>query len=146
LDQPESVSGKNDVARVIEVRRSTLAAELPYWREKLGFKRPFLKIDTQGHDVAVFEGAGAGVREFVGLQAEMAIRPIYDGSTGFMDAIETYRRAGFELSAIVPNNQGHFPMLIDMDCIMYRSEIDATSRERPKAGRRNLAPQDLETA
>src|SRR4051794_41980871 len=39
-------------------RRSTLAEELPRWREQLGFQRPFLKMDTQGHDVAVFEGAG----------------------------------------------------------------------------------------
>jgi FkbM family methyltransferase len=121
-DQPQAIGGMNEVVRVVEVQRSTLADELPKWREQLGFKRPFLKMDTQGHDVAVFEGAGAAIRDFVGLQSELSMRPLYDGSVAFTEALEIFRRGGFELSAIVPNTAGHFPMLIEMDCIMYRPE------------------------
>ena len=123
-DQPHDLGGMNEVDRVIEVRRSTLAEELPRWREQLGFQRPFLKMDTQGHDVAVFEGGGDAIRSFVGLQAELSMSPLYDGSVAFTEALEVFRRGGFELSAIVPNTAGHFPMLLEMDCIMYRPEAD----------------------
>lgn len=122
-DQPQILSSANTVERVIEVKRSTLAEQLPYWRERLGFARPFLKMDTQGHDVAVFEGAGTAIRAFVGLQTELAMQPLYDGSMGFVEALSTYQKGGFELSAIVPNTAGHFPMLIEMDCIMYRPDV-----------------------
>lgn len=121
-DQLQMLAEQNTVTRVIEVQRSTLAVEFPKWREKLGFRRPFLKIDTQGNDLAVVEGAGDLIDEFVGLQSELSIRPLYDGSIGFVDSLNAYKAAGFELSGIVPNTQGHFPVLMEMDCIMYRPD------------------------
>jgi FkbM family methyltransferase len=121
-EQPGDLGGHNNVARVIEVKRTTLAEQLPYWREQLGFQRPFLKMDTQGNDVAVLEGAGDLVREFVGLQSELSMKPLYDGSVAFTDALSAFQRAGFELSAIVPNTAGHFPTLVEMDCIMFRPQ------------------------
>jgi FkbM family methyltransferase len=122
-DQIQMIADLNSVARVIEVQRTTLADEFARWRDELGFQRPFLKLDTQGNDVPVVESAGALISEFVGLQSELSIRPIYDGSAGFVEALDTYRQAGFELSALVPNTAGHFPVLLEMDCIMYRPGV-----------------------
>jgi hypothetical protein len=34
--------------------------------------------------------------------------------------IQKYTALGFVLSALVPNNGGHFPDLLEIDCIMYR--------------------------
>src|SRR5207245_6090030 len=99
------------LSRQIEVRTSTIATQLRKYQEKLGFKRPFLKMDTQGHDVAVASGAGDQLRQFVGLQSEPAVKRLYDDSPGFDEALEFYRTRGFELSALVPNNFGHFPRL-----------------------------------
>jgi FkbM family methyltransferase len=112
-----------DVAVVdrIEVTTTTLADELAKYRARLGFERPFLKMDTQGHDLAVAEGAGPALREFVGLQSELAIKRIYDGAPSYEEALHFYGTHGFELSAFVPNNTGHFPRLIEIDCIMYRT-------------------------
>lgn len=114
---------ENDIAVVqrIEVTTTTLARELVKYRDRVEFQRPFLKMDTQGHDLAVAEGAGPALREFVGLQSELAIKRIYDGSPSYDEAIDYYRKHGFELSAFVPNNAGHFPRLIEIDCIMYRT-------------------------
>jgi FkbM family methyltransferase len=120
-DQPDIFIDANAVARSIQVMRATLATALPAWREKLGFRRPFLKMDTQGNDLAVFEGAGDAVREFVGLQSELSYRPIYAGAPGFAEALSTYEAQGFRLSALVPNTAGHFPDLHEVDCIMYRA-------------------------
>lgn len=119
-DQPDMFAGMNRVVRQVEVMRATLQDELPRWQRQLGFRRPFLKLDTQGNDVAVVEGAGEAIGVFVGLQSELAFRSLYDGSAAAFDAIAAYRALGFELSAFVPNNAGHFPMLVEMDCIMFR--------------------------
>jgi FkbM family methyltransferase len=107
--------------RAVQVRTGTLAGELARYRARLGFRRPYLKMDTQGHDLVVAAGAGEQLREFVGLQSELAIRRLYAASPTYEEAISFYERFGFELSALVPNNLGFFPRLLEMDCIMFRA-------------------------
>jgi FkbM family methyltransferase len=121
-DQFGLFDAHNKIYREVEVMRTTIAAELPRWQGKLGFSRPFLKLDTQGNDLAVVEGAGDGLRSFVGLQSELAIRKLYEGAAGFSETIDAYRARGFELSALVPNNAGTFPILVEIDCVMFRRE------------------------
>jgi FkbM family methyltransferase len=111
------------LSRQIEVRTSTLAIQLRKYQSKLGFKRPFLKMDTQGHDVSVANGAGDQLREFVGVQSELAVKRLYEDSPSFEEALDFYRSRGFELSALVPNNFGHFPRLLEIDCIMFRKDL-----------------------
>jgi FkbM family methyltransferase len=118
-DQPDIFKSKNVVRRDVRVTRATLGDELPKWRSKLGFKRPFLKMDTQGNDHAVAVGAGEAIQAFVGLQSELAIRKIYEDALGFSETLRFYMSQGFELSALVPNNAGHFPLLVEMDCVMF---------------------------
>jgi FkbM family methyltransferase len=119
-DQPDIFRDGNKIVRSIPVQRTTLAAEIERYQAQLGFRHPFLKMDTQGNDVAVFEGAGASIATFVGIQSELPIKSLYAGSSGFSEAIAAYHARGFELSAFVPNNEGHFPMLVETDCILYR--------------------------
>jgi FkbM family methyltransferase len=121
-DQPTILAPWNRVTREVWVDRSTIAIELPRWREKLGFTRPFLKLDTQGNDLAVLEGAGEALQAFVGLQSELSFQQIYNDSVGFAEALTRYSQLGFQLSALVPNNVGHFPSLVEMDCIMFRRD------------------------
>jgi FkbM family methyltransferase len=121
-DQPAIFKADNSVAREVQVMRSTIAVELPRWQRTLGFQRPFLKMDTQGNDLAVVEGAGDVLNSFVGLQSELAIRSLYAGAVGYADTIAGYQARGFELSAFVPNNSGHFPLLVEMDCVMFRKD------------------------
>lgn len=128
-DQPEVWLKANSVTRQIDVVRATLATELPRWRDKLGFRRPFLKMDTQGNDLAIFEGAGGAIAEFVGLQSELSYVKAYADSPGLAESLAAYSAAGFRLSALVPNTAGHFPDLNEVDCIMYRvgaQQLDAS--------------------
>jgi FkbM family methyltransferase len=123
IDQPAIVSAGNSVIREVTVMRATVAAELPKWRDRLGFTRPFLKMDTQGNDFAVVEGAGDALRTFVGLQSELAIRKLYNGAVDFASCIAAFTSRGFELSAFVPNNAGHFPALFEIDCVMFNRTV-----------------------
>lgn len=109
----------NAVAEQVEVRTSTLAKEFERYRARLGFRRPFLKMDTQGHDLQVARGAGEALNEFVGLQSELGIKPLYKGAPSYYETLQFYESRGFALTALVPNNEGHFPDLFETDCIMY---------------------------
>jgi FkbM family methyltransferase len=122
-DQPGIFQAGNRIARDVQVMRATLADEFTRWQRKIGFMRPFLKMDTQGNDYAVVKGAGHVIRNFAGLQSELAVRKLYIDSISFTEAIAAYTEHGFELSALVPNNAGHFPMLVEIDCIMFNRHL-----------------------
>lgn len=66
----------NRVTATVEVLVSTVQSELACYRERLGFKRPFLRMDTQGNDLSVAEGAGESLSTFVGIQSEIAVKRI----------------------------------------------------------------------
>ena len=101
----------------------TLCRYFPRARERWGFQRPFLKLDTQGFDVEVARGAGAFLTEFFGLQSEIAFHAIYEGAPNYVEALEFYKSAGFMLSRLAPLHEIHFPQLVEMDAIMIRSDL-----------------------
>jgi FkbM family methyltransferase len=109
--------------RQVTVRTDTLSNVYRRLKRELGFERPFLKLDTQGLDVEIVKSGRDIIGEFVGLQSELSIRRIYKDSVDFREAISLYQELGFEMSALVPNNAGSFPLLVEMDCIMVRSDL-----------------------
>ncbi len=113
-------SQQNVVKNRLKIHSGTLADQLSKYHGILKFDRPFLKMDTQGHELSVFKGAGDRYKEFVGLQSELSMRKLYNDSLDYYEVINFYKSRGFELTALVPNNQGHFPDLVELDCIMYR--------------------------
>ena len=113
----------NKAASQIRVRKDTLEGAYRRLQRQFHFNRPFLKMDTQGFDVRVLSGGRSIAGEFVGLQSELAVMRIYMEAVSFRDAIEFYEQLGFELSAFVPNNAGHFPLLVEMDCIMINKLV-----------------------
>jgi FkbM family methyltransferase len=112
------------VVQTLRLEASTLAIQFDKYRRMLGFKRPFLKMDTQGSDLDVAIGAGDRLQEFVGLQSELSFDPIYAQVPTAAEALDFYRSRGFTLSAFVPNNSGQFPRLYETDCILYRTDAD----------------------
>jgi len=127
LHQPQTIetdlfNANTAIVRQIQVNVSTLKIELAKFRKTLGFRRPFLKMDSQGHDFEIAIGADTSLKEFLGLQSELAIKRIYANSPTYDEALKFYQDNGFTLSAFVPNNEGHFPYLVETDCIMFRKE------------------------
>jgi FkbM family methyltransferase len=120
----------------IWVQTDTLTGAYRRLKGELGFRRAFLKLDTQGLDVEIVRGGREIIGEFVGLQSELAMKRIYEDSVDFREAIGFYQSLGFEMSALVPNNAGHFPLLVEMDCIMVRSDLLHT---RPPAAPTRLS-------
>jgi FkbM family methyltransferase len=116
---PAAFVDVNTVEREIQVRTQTIAQIYASLEAQYGFSRPFLKMDTQGHDVAIALGAGSAIHKFVGLQSELGLTPLYVGAPDYHEALTLYRSLGFKLCALIPNNGGHFPDLNEVDCLMY---------------------------
>ena len=63
-----------------------------------GFKdasRPFLKIDAQGHDMAVLQGAEGIMDSIFGIQIEMSQLPLYEGEPNYLEILNYLHELGF---------------------------------------------------
>lgn len=109
----------------VQVRTTTLEFELEKYKRGQNIFRPFLKMDTQGHDLNAAKSARTRLQEFVGLLSELSFTALYGDAESYSVVIEYYREMGFSLSAFVPNNLGHFPRLYEMDCIMFNEKYVA---------------------
>lgn len=90
-----------------------------------GLPRPrvYLKMDTQGYDMATFRGAGSRIRDVVALQSELSYVPIYEGMPHHLEQVEAYEAAGFAVSGIFPVTRD-VPTLrmIESDLVMVRPD------------------------
>jgi hypothetical protein len=83
--------------------------------------RFFLKMDTQGFDLEVFEGALGCVDRVAGLQSEVSFQPLYKGMPSADESLRVFRAAGFIESAYFPVHVDARMRAVEMDCIMVRS-------------------------
>lgn len=94
-----------------------------------GARRPYLKLDTQGFDLEVFAGLGDRVADVVAMQAEVSLLQIYEGMPDMAEALEAYREAGFDITALYPvSRQSATARVLEFDCVMVRAG------SRPPAG------------
>jgi len=59
--------------------------------------RVFLKIDTQGYEEAVLDGAGALLDSLAGIQLELSLVPLYEGQALLEPLLERLARSGFAI-------------------------------------------------
>jgi FkbM family methyltransferase len=64
--------------------------------------RLFLKIDTQGFEQHVIDGAPELIKLARGIQMEMSLAPLYEGQADFMGLMDQMQKAGFDLWALNP--------------------------------------------
>lgn len=80
--------------------------------------RCYLKLDTQGWDLNVMEGASACLNNIYAMQSELSIRPIYDGMPTYIESIEALGKLGFAVSGIFPVKHDSNGAMIEMDCVL----------------------------
>lgn len=94
--------GENVVTRTIEVEVRTIATGYAALAAAHGFARPFLKLDTQGYDLQVVNGAGAAMAAFRGVLSEVPRLRLYDGSPTLFESIAALTERGFDLARMFP--------------------------------------------
>src|SRR5215216_4738766 len=108
----------HDVERVEQRRLDhVLVDDLSEWRDQ----RLFLKIDTQGWEAEVVDGAGEYLTKILGIQVEAAVKPMYEGMTPYLETLALLESHGFELTGVFPVTRDPDLRIIELDCIMMRS-------------------------
>jgi FkbM family methyltransferase len=89
---------------------------------------PFLKIDTQGYEPDVLEGAEALLPSLAGVQLELALVPIYEGELDYRSMIDLMEGLGFEPYLFLP---GYFERKLarqlQLDGVFMRASPGAPS-------------------
>ena len=82
----------------------------------------FIKIDTQGYETQVMNGAKKLMSQIVGLQVEISLVPLYKGQCLFDEMLKKLKNDGFELWSIStifsdPNTA----QLLQVDATFFRT-------------------------
>jgi FkbM family methyltransferase len=84
--------------------------------------RVLLKIDTQGYERAVLDGAARSLAHIEGVQLELSLIPLYDGETTWLAMIDYLRQRGFEPRLIIPGYfDRHLMRLLQVDGVFFRA-------------------------
>lgn len=111
---------RNSTEQVTVRRLESLLPELvPDFAER----RVFLKMDTQGWDLAVFDGLGELANCISAMQTEVSVIPIYKEIPHWTDAIQRYESRGFSISGMFPVNVVE-NRAIEMDCYLVRNSVE----------------------
>lgn len=122
------------IEKTFNAQSETLDVAYERLRQRFKFSRPFLKMDTQGHDLAIFRSGSSVTRNFIGLQSELTFQPFYQDIPLFIESLETYKHDGFLPNSIFLNTRGHFPLLREMDCILVNTRAVSADASRPHSG------------
>lgn len=89
--------------------------------------RPFLKLDTQGYDMRVLDGARRTLPLLRGMQIELALRHLYQGAPSYRQVLERLEGAGFAVTGLFPVARDRELRLIEMDCVLRRTDDGRSS-------------------
>lgn len=87
----------------------------------IGNRKVFLKMDTQGYDLKVFEGAREVRQNIVCLLSELSFTPIYASMPHYLDVLRAYEEAGYSVTGFFPVTRNHDLSMIEMDCVLVKS-------------------------
>jgi FkbM family methyltransferase len=91
-------------------------------------KSIFLKIDVQGFEKKVLEGAPKVLERTVGLQLELSLTPLYEGETLFQPMLEYVCGLDFDIWALTPafidKRNGR---LLQVDGVFFRRRSEESS-------------------
>jgi FkbM family methyltransferase len=117
--------GLNVPCRTETVAVKTIDTVLPELRARLSFKRPYLKLDTQGFDIEVLEGSRQSLSAILALQSEASVIGIYKGMPGYVETIRYLGDKGFDITGLYPVSRDRSLRLIEFDCVMINRSMAA---------------------
>lgn len=94
--------------------------------------RYFLKMDTQGYDIEVFNGAREVLPMVCCILSEISLIPVYEGMPSYLESLTLYASEGYLVSGLYPVTRNPDLALVEMDCMLVRPEFLLESK--PTAG------------
>jgi FkbM family methyltransferase len=89
-------------------------------------ERIFLKLDTQGYDLKVFEGASSSLGNVCCLLSELSMIPLYEGMPTYLEALAAYEAKGFSISGMFPVTRNDDASVIEVDCMLVNRALYRT--------------------
>jgi FkbM family methyltransferase len=87
-------------------------------------ERCFVKLDTQGFERRILDGAGSVLPSIQGLQLELSLVALYEGETLFDELHEHVCSLGFEPYLFVPGFYSRrIGRQLQVDCIYFRKAV-----------------------
>jgi FkbM family methyltransferase len=84
---------------------------------------PFLKLDVQGYESAVLDGAVSTLQRSVGVQIELSLVPLYQGQDLWLPMIQRLEGLGFQLWSLSPGFMSEQTgRLLECDAVMFRGK------------------------
>jgi FkbM family methyltransferase len=84
---------------------------------------PFLKIDTQGTEWEVLDGATAIMPRVRGVMCELSLVELYEGQRLWLDLVERLEREGFALWALFPGfSDPRDGRMLQVDGVFFRAD------------------------
>jgi FkbM family methyltransferase len=120
---------RNRVTRSETVQVKRLDSVLAECIAGVASPRIYLKMDTQGFDLEVFDGAAGVLPSVLALQSEVSFRPIYHGMPGYQDSLRKFEAHGFGVVDFMPVMRDTGGLCsIEMDCVMARTSFKAENK------------------
>ena len=86
-------------------------------------ERVFLKLDVQGFEYKVLQGAEQFLRRVAGIQLELSLVPLYDGEHLFHSMLHDLEERGYEMWSLIPGLvDSGTGRLLQLDAIFFRKE------------------------
>ena len=90
-------------------------------------RRPFLKIDTQGYEREVLEGATDVLDRIRGVQLEISLAPLYEGSPTLAEILALMEHWGFVPEALLPGfSDLRSGRMLQVDGLFFRADRAAS--------------------
>lgn len=104
---------------VVRVQARTLATLVPELLRP--GERAHLKLDVQGYERHVLDGAGDALAGFSSLELELNVAPLYDGQAQLVDLLPLLAERGFDLVSLEPILLDDRGRLIELDGLFARA-------------------------
>lgn len=118
--QPSKYADSNLIVDKVKVRIRTVAEMFPEIMATSGPGPAYLKMDTQGFDLQVFQGAAGVLDQIVGLQSELALKTIYAQAPDWKVMMGAVEKAGYVPSFLLPISIGEDLTIVEVDGIFVR--------------------------
>jgi FkbM family methyltransferase len=85
----------------------------------IGNPRIYLKLDTQGCDLEVMQGAVGSLGRIVAMQSEISLAALYEGMPDYLSSLRYYQALGFEITGLYPVSRDRATLrIVELDCVM----------------------------
>ncbi len=115
------------MVRVVEVELRRLDSVLDSLTMDIPQPNIYLKIDTQGYDLNVLDGATRVLDRVLAFQAEVSVKPVYEATPNYLEAIAAMSDLGYELTGLFPVARDNALRVVEFDCVMVRGSAAGES-------------------